>query len=186
MISGASTYRPSAHGPTPFPPKASQSLAPTGCTPSASAVSASDQPRATTRWGSSATSTWPNAVWTVTGKAPPEPEELLGAAASPEDPVSPEPQLVTTTVVASRTAPRRNGRTGMSSPLSRAGSPNYASVEPLPPGPRRDRCWSRCNAAATLLFCRTSGVRSGERPDRAGVFGPDVRACGSRTGHRPQ
>src|SRR5919112_2369809 len=119
MISGASSYSPSAHGPTPSPPKASQSLAPTGWTPSASAVSASDQPRATTRWGSSGISTSPKAVSTVTGKAPPEPAGLLDAAASPEDPASPEPQPATRTVAASRAVPRRDGRTGMGFPSNR-------------------------------------------------------------------
>src|SRR3954468_16512731 len=117
MISGASSYSPAAHGPAPPPPKPSQSLAPTGWTPSASAVSASDQPRATTRWGSSGISTSPKAVPTVTGKAPPDPDALLDAAVSPEDPSSPEPQPATRTVAANRAAPRRNGRTDMGVPF---------------------------------------------------------------------
>src|SRR3954451_13636179 len=107
MISGASSYEPSAHGPTPSPPNPSQSLAPTGCTSRASAVSASPQPSATAGVGSSSTVTSPKAVGTVTGKAP---DELLEAplpapALSPE-PAS-EPQLVIVRAAASRAAPRR-------------------------------------------------------------------------------
>src|SRR5919199_5923067 len=107
MISGAWSYAPSAQGPTPAPPNASQSLAPTGCTPRASAVSASPQPRATTRVGSSSTVTSPKAVPTVTGKAP---GELLVAAppsASPDPVPDPELQLVTASAPAIRAAPRR-------------------------------------------------------------------------------
>src|SRR5919199_124599 len=107
MSCGAWSYRPCAHGPTPSPPKPSQSLAPTGCTPSASAVSASDQPSATTRVGSSSTVTSPKAVPTVTGKAP---GELLVAAppsASPDPVPDPELQLVTASAPAIRAAPRR-------------------------------------------------------------------------------
>ena len=54
-------------GPTPVPPKASQSDAPTGWTPRVSAVSASDQPSATIRCGASSTVTGPNIVSIVAG-----------------------------------------------------------------------------------------------------------------------
>src|SRR3954469_14804645 len=112
MISGASSYRPSAQGPTPSPPKPSQSLAPTGWTPSARAGSASDQPSATTRVGSSSTVTSPKAVLTVTGKAP---DALPSDAASPPEVAlppesSPEPQLVTTRAVTTRVRAMAAGR----------------------------------------------------------------------------
>src|SRR6188768_3344210 len=74
MIVGAFVYSPFAHGPTPSPPKASQSDAPTGCTPRASAVSASPQPSATMRFGSDFTVTSPNFVATFTGNAPDDPD----------------------------------------------------------------------------------------------------------------
>src|SRR4051795_2066978 len=100
MISGASSYEPSAHGPTPSPPNASQSLAPTGWTPRASAVSASPQPSATTRVGASSTVTSPNAVGTVTGKAPDELLEPAPLSAELSSSV-PELQLMTTSAAAS-------------------------------------------------------------------------------------
>src|SRR3954447_19583126 len=112
MISGASSYRPSAQGPTPSPPKPSQSLAPTGWTPRASAVSASPQPSATTRVGASSTVTSPNAGGTGTGRAP---DELLEPAPPPAELSSSEPelQLVTARAAASSAAQRRVVRVDM-------------------------------------------------------------------------
>src|SRR3954454_6939213 len=120
MISGASSYRPSAQGPPPSPPKSSQSLAPTGWTPRASAVSASPQPRATTRVGSLSTVTSPKAVLTVAGKAP---EELLEPSPLVALPPSAEPelQLVTARATASRAAPRRARVLGMGWLLGQVG-----------------------------------------------------------------
>src|SRR5215204_1283165 len=90
IISGSSSYPSSTHSPSPLPPTASQSLAPTGWTPSARAVSASDQPSATTRVGSSSIWTSPNAVLMVTGKAP---DEAVAVPSASEPESSPEPQL---------------------------------------------------------------------------------------------
>src|SRR4051794_32778390 len=146
MISGASSYAPAAHGPTPSPPKASQSLAPTGCTPSARAVSASPQPRATTRVGCSSTVTSPNAVLTVTGKAAsdePPAAELPSAELSGSEP---ELQLVTASAAARRAAPGGAvgvnmygapdgwaGRTGGVGSGVREGSPKQRGIRPWSP-----------------------------------------------------
>src|SRR5215212_7811415 len=111
MISGASSYRPSAQGPTPSPPKPSQSLAPTGWTPSASAVSASDQPSATTRTGSSSTVTSPNAVPTVTGKTP---DDVSGTESSS----APVPQPAVSRAATARTVALR----------ARMGAPSVSQV----------------------------------------------------------
>lgn len=110
MIFGALSYAPFSHGPTPSPPNASQSLAPTGCTPSSSAVSASPQPRATTRFGAESIVVVPSPVVMETGKAPsdePPSEE------SDEDGVLDDEQpertrvAATTAPAAASTRPRR-------------------------------------------------------------------------------
>ncbi len=76
-------YRPLAHGPTPSPPKPSQSDAPTGWTPSASAVSASPQPSATTRVGLALIVTPPNLVATVAGNAASDDADAADAVGAP-------------------------------------------------------------------------------------------------------
>src|SRR4051794_9168613 len=105
--------------------------------PSARAVSASDQPRATTRVGSSSTVTSPKAGLTVTGKArdapPPDPAPPPVAAFPPES--SPEPQLVTTRAAASRAVPRRASRDDMGCSSVRVRRPRTARPGRRP-GPR--------------------------------------------------
>ena len=95
IFSGLLSYIPLAQGPTPSPPKASQSLSPTGCTPSARAVSASPQPSATTRLDCELTVTVPNLVATFAGKAPEADFDVDVDAASAEASSEEEPQAAT-------------------------------------------------------------------------------------------
>ena len=110
MIVGFSVYASLSQGPTPSPPKASQSLAPTGCTPSSSAVSASPQPRATTRFGCEGISVVPSAVVMDTGKAPDEPDASPEAEPDGEPPLQPARTRDAATTAPAAASTRRTRR----------------------------------------------------------------------------